>query len=73
MSDRFLALAYALAGRPEAPEALRRAAEVRKAAQFPFYRPFWLALLGEGYLRIGQIEDAHREAERALALGPGAW
>ena len=26
-----------------------------------------LELLGEGYRRIGQIEDAHREAERAPA------
>jgi DNA-binding SARP family transcriptional activator len=68
MSDWFLAHAYALAGRPEALDTLRRAAEVTEAAEFPFYRPFWLLLLGEGYLRIDRVDDARREAERALAL-----
>jgi sugar phosphate isomerase/epimerase len=41
---------------------------VTEASEFPFYLPFWLALLGEGYLLIGRPDDAHRAAEGALAL-----
>jgi DNA-binding SARP family transcriptional activator/tetratricopeptide (TPR) repeat protein len=68
VNDWFLAYAYALAGRPEAPDLLRRMERLTDAARFTYYYPFWLTLLGEGYLLVGEFEEALTRAGRALGL-----
>ncbi len=68
VNDWFLAYAYALAGRPEAAALLHRMERLTDEARFTYYYPFWLTRLGEGYLLLGEVEEALRCAGRALEL-----
>jgi tetratricopeptide (TPR) repeat protein len=68
VNEWFLAYAYALVGRPDAADLLRRMERLTDDARFTYYYPFWLTLLGEGYLLLGQSEEALDRAGRALEL-----
>ncbi|MGH7390143.1 MAG: ATP-binding protein [Candidatus Rokuibacteriota bacterium] len=68
INEWFLAYAYALVGHPDAAELLRRMERLTDEAGFTYYYPFWLTLLGEGYLLAGEPGDALTRAERALEL-----
>jgi DNA-binding SARP family transcriptional activator len=68
INEWFLAYAYALVGHPGAADLLRRLERLTDEARFTYYYPFWLTLLGEGYLLLGQVEEALARAGRALEL-----
>jgi len=64
----FLAYAYAFVGHPDAATLLRHTERMTDDARFTYYYPFWLTLLGEGYLLLGEVEEALGRAGRALQL-----
>jgi len=64
----FLAYAYAVVGHSDALDLLRRTERLTDDARFTYYYPFWLTLLGEGYLLLGEVEEALARAGRALEL-----
>ena len=68
INEWFLAYAYAVVGHPEAADLLRRMERLTDDARFTYYYPFWLTLLGEGYLLLGEVQDALTRAGRALEL-----
>jgi len=68
INEWFLAYAYALVGHPEADDLLRHMERLTDDARFTYYYPFWLTLLGEGYLLLGEVQDALTRADRALEL-----
>jgi len=68
INEWFLAYAYALVGHPDAADLLRRMERLTDDARFTYSYPFWLTLLGEGYLLLGEVEEALARADRALEL-----
>jgi DNA-binding SARP family transcriptional activator/tetratricopeptide (TPR) repeat protein len=68
VNEWLLAYAYALAGHPDATDLLRRMERLTDDARFTFYYAFWLTLLGEGYLLLGEPGEALDRARRALEL-----